>query len=124
MRTQIAILALATIALVGCGTSEPTKPEGALEEMAVAFNGNPSVSSVQAALDAAFVATGTSTSEENYSRAGSTLVVASGENGVSEMDVLACIPGQVGDPRIPDDTFASVATLCALILAGDYPKTP
>ena len=56
--------------------------------MEIAFEGSPTVSEIQGALDRAMLLYGVPLTEENYSRAGSTLVALRKEIGPSEMDIL------------------------------------
>lgn len=90
----------------------------ALDQASIAFVGAPSTASVKAAMDTAFASTGTSSTNDSYSRAGSTLVSLRKRNGGTEMEILRCIPTKVGDPRLPDRTFPSVAALCSLTTTG------
>lgn len=120
------ILAVSLALLVGCG-SQRQSAEQAVEELdplnqaTVAFIGNPASRDIKAAMDTAFASTGTPSTDENYSRAGSTLVALRKRNGGTEMETLRCIPSRVGDPRIPDRTFPSVAVLCSLTTTGAMP---
>lgn len=60
----------------------------ALEQMEIAFEGNPSQSQIKSKLDRAMDLYGLTKNESNYSRAGSVLVALSNRQGVSEMDIL------------------------------------
>lgn len=100
------------------GGAEPETPEGALAEMEAAFNGHPRQSEIQQALDAAFAATDTDATEENYSRAGSVLVALRQEHGIDEMEILECIPTRANDPRVPENTFPNIAAVCSIDLSG------
>ncbi|MDD9205080.1 hypothetical protein PU560_01205 [Georgenia sp. 10Sc9-8] len=55
--------------------------------MEVAFNGHPRQSEIRSALDAAFAATDTTASDDNYSRAGSALVALRKKYGIDEMEI-------------------------------------
>ena len=72
------------------GGSTPTSVNDltALQQMEIAFNGNRAVSEIQPVLDRALLLYGLPITEENYSRAGSTLVALRKEHGPSEMDIL------------------------------------
>jgi hypothetical protein len=129
---RLALWGILPALLVGCssegvGSRESPSQREAVEELdpldqaSVAFIGNPSRRSIKTAMDIAFAATGTPTTDENYSRAGSALVTFRKKSGGTEMETLRCIPGRVGDPRIPDSTFASVAALCSLTTTGALP---
>lgn len=74
---------------------DPTLPSGALEQAAIAFEGNHSASAIKARLDEAFGHFGLETTDENYSRAGSALVALRqsaqdrGCDSCSEMEILS-----------------------------------
>ena len=71
--------------------NETTRAVGvmsALEQMEVAFIGNPRQAEIRAILDRALALYNTPISEENYSRAGSALVALRQKLGPSEMDIL------------------------------------
>jgi hypothetical protein len=88
--------------------------------MVVSFNGSPSKTEIQEALDNALKATDTAITEENYSRAGSVLVSFRKEYGINEMDILRCIPTKVTDPRVPEVNFPNVAAVCnASLVSGE-----
>ncbi len=59
-----------------------------LQQMALAFEGNPSESAIKAKLDRAMDLYHTEKTDENYGRAGSTLVGLRQQNGTKEMDIL------------------------------------
>jgi len=69
---------------------EAVKDMGALEKMEIAFIGNPSKEEIKDKLDLALELYKTEITEENYSRAGSTLVALRKESktGVTEMEIL------------------------------------
>lgn len=90
--------------------------------MSVAFSTYPDRSEVKTKVDAALVATGTSISEDSYSRAGSVLVTMRKSNGADEMRTLDCIPAHANDPRAQGGDFAAVAALCSLIVTGALPS--
>lgn len=107
----------AMLTLTGCGgdnavaeTSAP--PSDPLDQMLVTFNGSPSKSEIQEALDDALNATETPITSENYSKAGSVLVTFRQKYGINEMKILDCIPTAVTDPRAPEPTFPNVAAVC------------
>jgi len=75
--------------LLACsGSADDLHP---LDQMSISFDGSPSRSQVQAALDPVMEAYGLELTEENYSRAGSTLVVLKQELGIPELEVLRCM---------------------------------
>lgn len=86
--------------------------------MVVAFNGSPSAEAIREGMDNALTATKMPITEENYSRAGSVLVAFRKKYGINEMDILACIPGTVTDPRVPALNFANVAAVCNVKLVS------
>lgn len=90
----------------------------ALQQMELAFVGNPRQSVIKPKLDRAFRLYGVEITEENYSRAGSSLVVLRQETGVPEMEILEfMICSHV--PGINVD-FPSMAALSATaIRVGD-----
>lgn len=112
----------ALLVLAGCAASDEDIREDqlstALGQMEVAFEGHPAQSDIQSVLDPALEASGTAINEDSYSRAGSTLVGLRKQNGGTEMEILECMPTVVGDPRMPDDTFPSLAALCSLTTTG------
>ena len=63
-------------------------PSEALAQMEAVFEGNPSRDNIQADLDKALMLYELRANEENYSRAGSALVVLRKEFGVPEMQML------------------------------------
>ena len=96
---------------------ETTRAVGAisaLEQMEVAFVGNPRQADIRAILDRALALYNTPISEENYSRAGSALVALRQEFGPSEMDILdymirSHVPG--ANMSFPDMAGISAAAL-------------
>lgn len=119
-RTIRLTLLLAVAVVGGCGPATTTPAStsitaDALDQMVVTFEGTPLRATVQAAVDAALAATNMSLSSENYSRAGSTLVALRKSTGVSEMDMLGCIPEIVNEA--PNISFPDAAALCATELA-------
>ena len=91
----------------------------ALEQMEVAFIGNPRQAEIQARLDRALNLYNTPISEENYSRAGSALVTLRREIGPSEMDILdymirSHVPGV-------NMSFPNAAGISAAALAARLP---
>jgi hypothetical protein len=83
---------IGTLLAVGCGgspssTSNVSSPS-TLEKVSVAFNGNPSPLTVKQSLDRALTLYNTPITDENYSRAASTLIVLRREHGIDEMKIL------------------------------------
>ena len=117
------LFAAGFLTLPGCGagdTSDP--PTDPLDQMSVAFEGTPSRDDIQRRLDAAFAATNTEATADNYSRAGSVLVTFRQDHGLEEMDILDCIPTRAQDPRVSTLDFPSVAAVCVTDMAsGQYP---
>lgn len=103
----------------GSEKSQPTSvPTNALAQMEIAFEGSPQQATLQSALDKAFAAVNMTETEDNLSRAGSTLVAMRKEYGISEMDILACMPYRAEDPRAPAVNFPNVAAVCVTDLAS------
>lgn len=125
---RLLLLVLGAVLVGGCSDSGGTaKDLSALDKASVAFEGTPSRTAVQAAMDEAFSASRLAPSEDSYSRAGSVLVTQRQRFGASEMSVLACVPSHVNDPRIAGregETFVKASALCALIVSGAYPSSP
>ncbi len=93
MRIIINILILImAITIIACEkTQDNTNHVGemtALEQMKIAFEGGYTTGQIKAVLDNALSIYGVPINEENYSRAGSTLIVLRKENGTNEMDIL------------------------------------
>lgn len=82
-----AALAFLFVSAVACG-SEPTIPKDALSIMEIAFQGNPPKEQIRERLDLALRLYNTPITEENYSRAASTLVALRKETSVEEMRIL------------------------------------
>src|SRR5687767_6637653 len=112
---QVVLVSLAVVILAGCGgdrsdyaeptesdatvvratstsfpTREPTRPSGAsglnaLAQMEIAFKGSPSQSEIKRTLDQAMSLYGLSKTEDNYSRAGSALVLLTRGTSITEM---------------------------------------
>jgi hypothetical protein len=92
-----ALAAALLLSVNACGSPPPSATASAstpvdnismLEKLSVAFEGSPSREDIKTRLDRALVLSGTDISEENYSRAGSTLVTLRKSTGVREMDIL------------------------------------
>ena len=93
----------------------PANDRTALQQMEIAFVGNPRRSVIKAQIDEAMSLYSTPITEENYSRAGSALVELRREMGPSEMDILdymirSHVPGANMD-------FPSAAAMSATFLA-------
>ena len=113
---KVLTAAMLAITLGGCAAkpeAKETPPSKPLEQMLISFNGNPTMSEITEALNDAFAATDTPVTDENYSRAGSVLTKFRQEYGIDEMKILECIPGSANDQRVKDNTFASIAAVCA-----------
>ncbi|MCZ7575962.1 MAG: hypothetical protein M5U18_02460 [Dehalococcoidia bacterium] len=128
MRTILIGLIHATWLLAACAAETapgdpatlPSEPRGAaaLEQMANAFDGGPSQAVIKARLDAAFALYGLQPTEDNYSRAGSTLVSLRRANGATEMAILDyMICSHVPGVRM---TFPEAAAVASVMLkSGD-----
>lgn len=119
---MMAAAAVPLLALAGCSAeAEPEPeplPEDPIAQMEIAFNDHPRKAVIREALDAAFAATDTPATSDNYSRAGSVLVTFREKYGIDEMDILECVPSRADDPRAPEKTFPNVAAVCLTDLAG------
>jgi hypothetical protein len=79
--------------------------------MAVAFEGQPAKARIKEHLDAAFAIYGLPVTEENYSRAGSTLVgLRKANRGVGEMAIIQCMI----KAKYPGVDFPTAAALAAV----------
>jgi hypothetical protein len=112
-------LFIACLLLASCGGSpEPpassaSPQSSALDQMEVAFAASPTRASIKAALDAALPMYGHPVTEENYSRAGSTLVSLRKSNpDFSEMAILACMT----KAHYPNVDFPNAAALAVVDL--------
>lgn len=109
--------------LSGCASASSARessgpPSDAISQMEISFDGSPRQSVIREAMNKAFTAVGMSASEENQSRAGSTLVSFRKEYGISEMEILDCIPYRANDPRVPELNFPNVAAVCVTDLSS------
>jgi ABC-type Fe3+-hydroxamate transport system substrate-binding protein len=87
----------------------------ALSMMATVFEGNYNRAEIKEKIDSALSLYKTEITEENYSRAGSSLVELRKTNGVEEMKILNCmITGYTPNVNI---TFPQMAALCVTELA-------
>jgi len=118
-------LAVASLLFASCGGgSVVAKPVetvrsavdqmSALDKMSVAFEGHPSRDQVKAKLDRALTLYQTDITEENYSRAGSTLVGIRKDTGVHEIEILehmirSYLPGMKGS--FPEAAAMSAAMI-------------
>lgn len=111
-----AIAAAVALTIAGCSADEEPEPAAApsdpLDQMLIMFNGSPSKTEIQQAMDDALNATNTPVTDDSYSRAGSVLVTFREKHGIDEMDILECIPTATTDPRIPEATFPNAAAVC------------
>lgn len=93
-------------------------PADPFAQMEIAFEGSPRQATIRSAMDAAFDAVGTPEGAREYDRAGSVLVAFRKEYGISEMDILECIPHRANSPRAPKKDFPNVAAVCLTDLAS------
>ena len=135
LRTTVAIVAVFPLAalVVGCGPNQPSSQRkhrqpvarsspvvknDALTMCQSVFAGNHARDEIKARLDTALQLYGHPLTEENYSRAGSSLVSLRKDIGVQEMDVLDHMIRSHVDGT--DYTFPQAAALSAAFLAvGD-----
>lgn len=95
--------------------SNNSTPTDALSMMTTVFEGNYSRAEIKEKIDSALSLYKTEITEENYSRAGSSLVELRKTNGVEEMKILNCmITGYTPNVSI---TFPQMAALCVTELA-------
>lgn len=98
----------------------PTLSSDPLDQAAIAFDGQHSRAEIKAALDAAFAIYELAPTEDNYSRAGSTLValrqeaVAKGCTRCSEMEILAAMTA--GGEGFAGLTFPQAAAWAVTVL--------
>lgn len=90
IRTGYVLAVIASAAVVGCGSSDagsepPTDP---VAQMEAAFDGTPRQSQIKTQLDRALKLYKLPATDENYSRAGSSLVALRKKTGVPEMAIL------------------------------------
>lgn len=118
MHRWIALIALTGIVLsvAGSACSAKSTQRDALGMMEVAFDGNYTRAEIKPMLDQAMTIYGVEITEENYSRAASSLIVMRKENGVTEMDILdymirSHVPGV-------NMTFPEAAAISAVFLAA------
>lgn len=103
-------------------TAGPPFPPDALSQMELAFIGNPSQSEVLALLEQAFEIYDLDLTEENMSRAGSTLVALrlDAENaGRSDITEMALLEAMVDDGGLPGMTFPEAAGWVSAVLRLD-----
>lgn len=81
------------VSLTACGGPEPEDLHP-LDQMSISFENSPGRHQIQSVLDPVMEAYGVALTEENYSRAGSTLVAIRQEVGIPEMEVLDCMSRQ------------------------------
>lgn len=126
--------AAAVLVAAACGgggntpSSQPPSaklPEDPYAIMEVAFEGYPSKMQIRERMEPAMRAVGTPITNENLNRSASALVALRKQYGVSEMDMLECIPSRAKDPRITamgyEVNMGTVAAVCSTdILEGRY----
>jgi hypothetical protein len=96
---QIIQITVVSVLLLGCDSDEqsrtadhpapvPGVPNHPLDQAVLAFVGKPTRREIKSQLDIALRLYGMQPTEENYSRAGSALVVLRKQNGTPEMAIL------------------------------------
>ena len=97
-------------------TIQPVRQSTSLKQMSVAFEGNWTVSKIKPVLERAMKLYGVAITEENRSRAGSTLVALRKEYGPSEMEIL----GYMIRSHVPGDSisFPDGTAMSTLFLAS------
>jgi hypothetical protein len=94
------------------------KDKTALEQMEIAFEGGYKKEEIKVQLDKAMELYGLTLTEENYSRAGSTLVALRQKNRTKEMDILAyMIRSHVPGVKMHFAEAAGIAS--AMLVGGD-----
>lgn len=91
----MAILVAVTLGLVGCGgddggTAPPPVPDDPIEQMVVAFDGDPDPVEVRRLVDEALRLYGLPANDDYRSRVGDVLVTMSNEFSIPEMEILQC----------------------------------
>ena len=122
MITKYILMAVVAITIIACGDSQdsssPVDKMTALEQMEIAFQGGYTKQQIKAIMDKALQTYGVPIKEENYSRAGSTLIVLRKEYGTNEMDILDyMIRSYVPSVKMQFPEAAAVSA--AFLAAGD-----
>lgn len=118
MCRSIPFILLAGIVLAvsaACSNEGTQRLQDALGMMEVAFEGNYTRADIKPVLDQAMTLYGVPITEENYSRAASSLIALRQENGVDEMDILSyMIRSHVPGVKL---TFPEAAAISAVFLS-------
>ena len=94
-------------------------PDDPLDQMVIAFNGSYSRTQIKERLDKAMELYDLPRTKQNYSRAGSALVVLRKETGQKEMDILGyMIRSHV--PGVKMDFPSAAALAASFLAAGDW----
>jgi hypothetical protein len=96
-----------------------TRTSDALSQMEIAFVGTPRQSEIKAKLDAALAMYGLQPTEDNYSRAGSTLValrISATERGCDACTEIAILGQMLRDGALPGADFPDHAAYAATLL--------
>ncbi len=119
---QVAALISVPLAVSACSSTtsntHSAPPSDAISQMEIAFDDSPRQSVIKESMDKAFAAVNMTASEDNLSRAGSVLVEFRKKYGISEMEILDCIPYRADDPRAPQVNFGTIAAVCVTDLAS------
>ena len=114
----IAVSVLLTACSPSANSETPSPSSDPISQMELAFEGSPRQEVIKSSMEKAFAAVSMDATADNLSRAGSTLVAFKDEYGVSEMEILDCIPYRSRDPRVPSLNFPNVAAICVTDLAS------
>jgi hypothetical protein len=109
MKIAFVLALLISLATPGFVSAQPAT---ALEQMEVAFVGNPSTSEIRALLDPLMDHYVLIKTNDNYSRCGSVLVALRKDGGPTEMEILRCIKA-MGKPA-ESLKFPDAAALCSV----------
>lgn len=98
---------------------EPERSEAddlpVLDQMSIGFEGSPSRNEVQSPIDPVMSAYGLEITDENYERAGSSLVTLHDKLGIPEMEILECMSRSRG--RWASQGFATGAAYAAFTIS-------
>lgn len=102
---SIVLISLGLIVIVASLSSEGTSKEqiknmSAIQQMAIAFDGGYSEEEIKSKITEAMILYNVPITEENYSRAGSTLVALRQQQGIEEMLILDYMINKLYTPSV------------------------
>lgn len=121
---EISVLTISTVLILsGCSSTSSTAetsgpPTDAIAQMEIAFEDSPRQAVIREAMDKAFSAVEMTPTADDLSRAGSVLVSFRKKYGISEMEILECMPHRAADPRAPEVNFGTIAAVCVTDLSS------